>query len=282
MFSSTEAWWDALRAVSALNVVVWVAAALWLLRLRPTLAPDEWRSRRLQLLLCAGYVFGCAWRSMLPVFDVQRIVLVDSWWSSVIVGRSVATLAELCFVAQWALLLRNAGRDTGSRAASAVAAALLPLIVVAELCSWHAVLTTSNLGHAIEESLWGLSAALLAASLLAIWPRVETSRRPLLAFWCAAAAVYVAYMFAVDVPMYGSRWLADEAQGRVYLGLLQGAIDASSRWTVSDSWEVWKTEVTWMSLYFSLAVWLSIALVHLPRLRAAPRRPSSRRAALAR
>ncbi len=282
MFSSTEAWWDALRAVSALNVVAWVAAALWTVRLRSTLHAADWASRRLQLLLCAGYVFGCAWRSVLPVFDVQRVVLVDSWWSSVIVGRSVATLAELCFVAQWALLLRDTARSIGSAVAGALARALVPLIVVAELCSWHAVLTTSNLGHAIEESLWGLCAALIALCLLAIWPRVESSRRPLLAFWCAAAAVYVAYMFAVDVPMYWARWVADEAQGRVYLSLLQGAIDASSRWTVTHSWEVWKTEVTWMTLYFSLAVWLSIALVHLPRLRVAPQQTPSRHAELAR
>jgi hypothetical protein len=282
MFTSTEGWWDALRAVSALNVVAWVAAALWMLRLRTSLPADDWASRRLQLLLCAGYVFGCAWRSLLPVFDVQRVVLVDSWWSSVIVGRSVATLAELCFVAQWALLLRDSARTTGSAFAGAVARALLPLIVMAELCSWHAVLTTSNLGHAIEESLWGLCAGLIALCLLAIWPRVQSSRRPLLAFWCVAAAVYVAYMFAVDVPMYWARWVADEAQGRVYLSLLQGAIDASSRWTVTDSWQVWKTEVTWMSLYFSLAVWLSIALVHLPRLRAATPRATVLTANLAR
>ena len=218
----------------------------------------------------------------MPVFDVQRIVLVDSWWSSVIVGRSVATLAELCFVAQWALLLRDTARSTGSAVAGVAARALLPLIVIAELCSWHAVLTTSNLGHAVEESLWGLCAALVALCLLALWPRVESSRRPLLAFWCAAAAVYVAYMFAVDVPMYWARWLADEAQGRIYLSVLQGAIDASTRWTVTHSWEVWKTEVTWMTLYFSLAVWLSIALVHLPRLRAVPLGSAVLKAKLAR
>lgn len=282
MFASTEAWWDTLRAVSVFNISAWALAALWLVRQRPCLSADDWSSRRLQLLLCAGYVFGCAWRSMLPVFDVQRIVLVDSWWSSVIVGRSVATLAELCFVAQWALLLRTAGRDTGSRFAVVVAAALLPLIVIAELCSWHAVLTTSNLGHAIEESLWGFSAALLALSLLAIWPRVEASRRALLAFWCVAAAAYVAYMFAVDVPMYWARWVADEAQGRVYFGLLQGVIDASSRWTVQPDWDAWRTEVTWMSLYFSLAVWMSLALVHLPRMRSAPRRSTALWAHLAR
>lgn len=267
MFDSTEQWWTALRVVSALNVLAWVAAARWTLRQRDTLTPQAWASRRLQLLLCAGYVFGCAWRSLLPVYDVQRIVLVDSWWSSVIVGRSVATLAELCFAAQWALLLREAAAATASRFAHADSRAMLPMIVIAETCSWHAVLTTANLGHVFEESLWGLCAALLAASLLAIWPRVEASRRPLLAVLCAAAAVYVAYMAAVDVPMYWARWAADEAQGRGYFGVLQGAVDASTRWTVTHNWDVWRTEVTWMTLYFSVAVWISVALVHLPRVR---------------
>jgi hypothetical protein len=235
------------------------------------LTPRELASRRLQLLLCAGYVFGCAWRSLLPVYDVQRIVMVDSWWSSVIVGRTVATIAELCFAAQWALLLREAAAATASRFAHAVSRAVVPMIVVAETCSWHAVLTTANLGHVFEETLWGLCAALLAISLLAMWPRVERSRRSLLAFLCAAATVYVAYMAAVDVPMYWSRWVADEAQGRVYFGVLQGAVDASTRWTVTQSWEVWRGEVTWMTLYFSVAVWISIALVHLPRLRSPAR-----------
>jgi hypothetical protein len=277
MFDSTHEWWTALCVVGAVNVLAWAAAAWWTLRQRKTLAPQAWASRRLQLMLCAGYVFGCAWRSLLPVYDVQRIVLVDSWWSSVIVGRTVATLAELCFAAQWALLLREAAQATASRVAHAVSRAVLPMIVVAETCSWHAVLTTANLGHVIEETLWGLCAALLAISLLAIWPRVAPSRRPLLALWCVAAAVYVAYMVAVDVPMYWARWVADEAEGRAYFGVLQGAVDASTRWTVTHSWDVWRTEVTWMTLYFSVAVWISLALVHLPRMRPAALVPMSGR-----
>jgi hypothetical protein len=55
----------------------------------------------LMVLLCGAYVFGCAFRSFLPRADVQRICLFDTWLSSVIVGRSVATVAEVCFAAQW-------------------------------------------------------------------------------------------------------------------------------------------------------------------------------------
>jgi hypothetical protein len=268
MSLDTLQWWTFLCAVSLLNVAAWFASAmiLWA-RSRQTTAAEE-GFRRLQLLLSAGYVFGCAYRSVLPVYDVQRLCLVDSWLSSVIVGRSVATIAELCFVAQWALLLREAAQEARSAPARAVSRLVVPLIAVAEICSWHAVLTTSNLGHVIEESIWGLCAALLAACLYAIRPRCAPRIQPLFVFCCIAGAAYVLYMFAVDVPMYWTRWVADEALGRDYLSVGQGVVDASVRRIVSHRWEDWQTEAVWMSLYFSVAVWLSIGLVHVPAMHA--------------
>jgi hypothetical protein len=38
--------------------------------------------------------------------------------------------------------------------------------------------------------------------------------------------------------------------------------EARSRWTVSYRWEDWKSEVLWMSLYFTFGVWSSIWLVY--------------------
>jgi hypothetical protein len=268
---STLDWWALLRTVAVLNVLAWVGVAWWLWRgrVRGQWPAQAWLNRRWQLWLSAGYVLGCGWRSMLPVYDVQRLVLVDSFWSSVVVGRSVATLAEMCFAAQWALLLREVSRATGNVPGVVVSRAVVPLIATAELFSWYSVLTTSNLGHVIEESLWSLCAALLVFSLLVMWPRVRPSHRPLLALWCAAGGVYLAYMLGVDVPMYWSRWVADEAIGRHYLSLAQGLADVSVRWVVSHHWEHWQSEVLWMTAYFSVAVWLSIALVLMPRFDAA-------------
>jgi hypothetical protein len=65
--------------------------------------------------------------------------------------------------------------------------------------------------------------------------------------------------------MYAGRWLADEANGTVYLSLGQGLWDAGSRWKVTHAWEEWRAEMPWMSLYFSVGVWSSIALVHASR-----------------
>lgn len=266
MGADTLAWWTALRSIAALNVLMWICAAWALWNWRDRWPPDAWMSRRWQLMLSAGYVLGCGYRSLLPVFDVQRLVLVDSFWSSVLVGRSVATVAEMCFAAQWALLLREAARDTGSTAGALVSRGVLPLIAIAEMFSWYSVLTTSNLGHVVEESLWGLCAAALVGSLLQMWHRVHVTRRPFLLLWCVAGSAYVAYMGLVDVPMYWSRWVSDEALGRAYLPLVQGLADVAQRWVVSHDWADWRTEVVWMSAYFSVAVWISVALALAPRM----------------
>lgn len=257
---SVATWWALLTAVAVLNIAAW------------TFAADSVRNqpaRRVQLVLSALYVFGCAFRSFLPVFDIPRLCLVDSWASSVLVGRSVATLAELAFAAQWAVFLRASA--SGSEFVRKVSLSIVPLIVIAEICSWYAVLTTANLGHVIENSLWGFCAALIVASIAAMAVRSPASRRPLLAVWFAAGTAYVAYMFIVDVPMYWSRWIADEAQGREYLSLAQGFIDASRCKLVSFRWEDWRSEVTWMTVYFSVGVWVSISLIFaaVPRQRGA-------------
>lgn len=264
MSLSVISWWSFLCTAAAVNVVAWTVSAVVFYRRRDVNMDKAYSVRRWQLALSAVYVFGCAFRSAFPVFDIPRICLFDSWISSVLIGRSVATVAELCFVGQWALLLGAASRATGSTLARASSRAIVPLIAVAEICSWYSVLTTSNLGHIAEESIWGSCAAMSVASMTAMWPRCSGAMRRLLIACGAVGLVYVGFMFLVDVPMYWSRWLADEASGRQYLSIAQGIADVSRRWIVSRSWRDWQHEVAWMTLYFTVAVWFSISLIHAP------------------
>ena len=258
-------WWAALCIVTALNLGAWIVAAAVFRRRAP--APDSRaeRLRRWQLPLSAVFVVVCGFRSVFPRADVQRICLHDSWLSSVVVGRSLATIAELCFIGQWAILVRALGESTRTRFAVVASWLLLPLIAVAECCSWYAVLTTRYVGNALEDSIWALTATLAIISAVAVWPRMEKRQRPLLGLGIVLGLAYVAFLCSVDVPMYVSRYLVDEAAGRHYLSLVQGLHDASLRWVVTDSWDAWRTEMPWMSLYFSVVVWVSIALIHVPR-----------------
>jgi hypothetical protein len=255
-------WWMSLCLVAAVNVAAWSWSAAALQRSSSSLTVESLAASRMQLMLSGVYVFGCAFRSVLPVYDIPRLGLFDTWWSSVVVGRSVATVAELAFASQWALLLYATARAAQSHFARSVSLLLVPLIALAETCSWYAVLTTTNLAHVAENSTWALSALLVTAAMLAILPRCAPSSRRVLFAWCMAGIAYVAFMACFDVPTYWARHLADEAIGRHYMTLAQGLADVSHRRVVSYRWEDWRTEVVWMTLYFSVAVWFSISMVN--------------------
>ena len=67
-------------------------------------------------------------------------------------------------------------------------------------------------------------------------------------------------MCGIDVPMYFARWQAQLADGTQYLGLFSGLHDLATRWVVTHSIARWHNEIPWMSLYFSVAVWMSLLL----------------------
>jgi hypothetical protein len=263
--SGVVSWWTVLCAVGVINACGWHRCALAVARQWDTAEPSAFRVQRWQLLLSAVFVFGCCFRSIFPRADVQRIGLIDSWLSSVLMGRSVATVAELCFVAQWALLLHGAAKDVGSRVGVTIAWLVVPLIAVAEVCSWSATVTTCYLGNVAEESIWAFSASLLIAGCVTVWSRCRAARGPFLAAALVLGTLYVVFMTTVDIPMYLSRWQADEAGGRAYLTLSQGLHDAWSRRVVTFDWATWRPEMPWMTLYFSVCVWWSLALVFAPR-----------------
>ena len=85
-------WWALLTLVSGVNIAVWMVLYRTLQETR-TAHFDSAPDLKLMLLLCATYVFGCAFRSVFPRADVQRICLFDTWLSSVVIGRSIATVA---------------------------------------------------------------------------------------------------------------------------------------------------------------------------------------------
>ena len=205
-------------------------------------------------------MLGCAFRSILPRADVQRIVLFDTWLSSVMVGRSVATVAELCFAAQWAIVLYALGKVANSDTAKNIAKAIVPIIVVAEICSWYAVITTNFLGNVLENSLWTITFLLIGIALSRLVPRFRGPAQFAIAAAAAGIAAYVVFMATVDVPMYFGRWQADLLSGKDYLGLIAGLHDVATRWIVTHDIAPWRDEIAWMSLYFSTAVWGSLAL----------------------
>jgi hypothetical protein len=266
-------WWSLLTLVSGANIAVWFLLYRQLHE-QPAGGLGSPSGIQSMLLLCAAYVFGCAFRSFLPRADVQRICLFDTWLSSVVVGRSVATVAEVCFAAQWAMILHQLGTMTGADTTLNAAWVIVPLILIAECFSWYAVLTMNYLGNAIENSIWAVAFFLIGIGLCRLLPAFDGPVRVVLAISITGIAGYLAFLMTIDVPMYLNRWRAVVADGSKLLRPLEGLRDVSTRWIVTHDFAEWKDEIAWMSLYFSAAVWASLALCvfyslgdHLPRYR---------------
>jgi len=247
-------WWSFLFLVSAGNLVLWVVIAREVHGLA-----DGYVAQ--QLLLSGIFAVACAFRSMLPRVDLERQCLWNSPLSSIFVGRSVATVAELSFAGQCALFILKLSALTGNASLQVVGWSIVPLVLLAQLCCWYAVISLNHLGHAIEEILWSALAFVMAFSLGLTLGQVPADSRILSMFGMVACAGGALLMLAVDVPMYLARWRHARNSGVRYLSMMEGLRDALQRRRVAHRWCDWRPEVPWMSLYFSVGVWLSLCFV---------------------
>src|SRR5580698_5722638 len=206
-------WWLFLVTVCSANILFWLQLRMLLRRAAPPRGTARLFAPETLLFLSAAYVFGCAFRSILPRADVQRICLFDTWLSSVVVGRSVATVAEICFAAQWAIILQQLGTMTGADTTLNAAWVIVPLILIAECFSWYAVLTRHYLGNAIENSIWAVAFFVVGIGLCRLLAEFDGPARVVIAVAITGIVAYLAFLMTVDVPMYLSRWRAGLADG---------------------------------------------------------------------
>ncbi|TNE85262.1 MAG: hypothetical protein EP330_26405 [Deltaproteobacteria bacterium] len=255
-------WWGGLSAVAVINLLLLAWSAKVVLGTEaPTAEIDQYR--RWQLFFGGLYVIGCASRSFILRSDGRRYSMIDHVISSVFVGRTTATIAEMAFVAQWAVLLYALSKRDEDVVGQRLAQSLVPIIAVAETASWMGILSTNPLFHAVEESLWTITAALFMVGLAR---RLATAGPALKRFlWAALASgvLYLAYMVTEDVPTYWFRWQQMTADGVQFMSFGEGLAD-SVTWQVKKTWADWEREVVWQSLYFSFAVWMSLVLIHRP------------------
>ena len=257
-------WWLGLCTISILNLGL--LGRFWVKHLKKSPSPNRraYAVQRHQLSLSTPFVLGCAFRSFLPRADVQRITLVDSPLASILVGRTVATLAEICFAAQWANLLETFARPLRLNKIVAFSKLILPAITVAEVFSWRGVLTTNNFWHFLEESIWGACEVGLTASVLAMRSRYQGAPKQFMSWMALCGAIYTTYMFTLDIPTYYSRWRIDQTNRKVYTGFREGMRKLVFHWKKTHDPQDWEGEFIWMMIYFSLAVWVSLALTQAP------------------
>lgn len=174
------------------------------------------------------YITACAIRSIWLRQDGTRICLFDTWISYPFVGRSLATVAEICFAYQLSLVIKNP--------------IVFYLGIIAQFFCWHGVITLSNQSHIYEETIWLIIGLLCAYSTRGLF-------RLLFIGYCL-------FMIGVDIPMYYDRYKKDELNSKQYLGW-DGIYDMM-KCNINDTYEAWKYDMAWMTGYFIFATQFSM------------------------
>ena len=215
------------------------------------------------LLLSGIYATACAC-SFWPRIDLERYAIVDHWLSSMVLGRSAATIAEVSFAIQMKLFIDELYSHAGGGLLQEHTWLIVASLSAAQLFCWSSVISLNHVGHFIEESLWGLTFAFITAAIVTSIPALEGAWLSIAWVGAVSTAIYVLYMFFVDVPMYYRRMKTWEHSPQLS-GLSEKFKDAWSRRVVTRSWTIWRTEAMWLTGYFACAVWLSMSLIFLPR-----------------
>eukprot|EP01114_Cavostelium_apophysatum_P020081 TRINITY_DN6632_c0_g1_i1.p1 TRINITY_DN6632_c0_g1~~TRINITY_DN6632_c0_g1_i1.p1 ORF type:complete len:303 (-),score=28.44 TRINITY_DN6632_c0_g1_i1:16-924(-) len=273
-------WYSFLVAITVINFAMFMKSSTKNLR------PDMRRYQITLRVLSGVYVAGCGFRSVFPRIDVEKVCLFDSWTSSILLGRTAATFAELSFMAQLCLVLNRVASDIGlySRASGIsiitnFAKLSFVLNVAAQTFCWLGISTTYQLWHVYEESIWAFTALGMTASCFYLKNKLHENEknvdmkdpcvqdlRNFLRYFVILGPAYILYMVFVDVPMYYRRWTEDEENGRTYYSVWAGLKEANSCKFVNGKYSYWAEDAVWMAGYFSVAVWISIWLMRAPRI----------------
>jgi hypothetical protein len=253
----TLKWWRFMKLLAGFNVVLWLVVAFNVELKGPYI---QWH-----LLFSGIFTAVCAFRSVLPRIDLERYCLVDSMASSMVAGRTGATIAEISFACQISLILHEAGSMANLAWVQALFVPIVVALTLAQVFCWSSVISLSHLGHTIEESLWGITFVPVGIALAFCGFKLEGLWQMVTLAGTVFCVGYVTFMAKVDVPMYYRRWREGLEKNEKRLGFKEGFADALNRRVVTQDWAIWKPEVAWLTGYFSLAVWVSISLMVLPR-----------------
>ena len=258
---------------------------------RPIVKDGSESYQRILRVFCFFYVLGCSFRALMPRVDVERICWYDTWWSCTFIGRILATFAELSYMGQLTLVLYRISSDVAALCKKhGKSTSIFSLIntfckitfalnFVAQSFCWLGVTTTRQIWHVYEESIWLGSVLFIAISCLAIYAAIgklpadksiKSEDLKQVKYYLLASIVcglvFVMYMYFVDIPLYYNRFLGDEARGGKYFTFLEGVKDTMACKVVTHDFEMWKGDLSWITGYFSAAVWISLWLARAPRL----------------
>eukprot|EP00746_Dinoflagellata_sp_MGD_P145159 gnl/MRDRNA2_/MRDRNA2_77807_c0_seq1.p1 gnl/MRDRNA2_/MRDRNA2_77807_c0~~gnl/MRDRNA2_/MRDRNA2_77807_c0_seq1.p1 ORF type:complete len:257 (-),score=20.14 gnl/MRDRNA2_/MRDRNA2_77807_c0_seq1:23-793(-) len=235
-------WRCALAVIALCNVV---------LLARTVLTPTESLTLRYQRWLGTPYVFQITWRSIFISEYVHRRTISSSKWNSPLLARILAAIGEFCFGLQLSLTIWHRWESSLPRE---IPSFLLPCL---DFCGQ--ILAT--LGTALQHNGFFFMEGVLWTQMFAICALSAIVNRLNSGFWVAAlvaCSASVIYMATDYCPMCWNAWSSQKKRAINFNALRRGFGEAWTTIKPTQSWEHWRDEWVWQTLYFSLGSWCSI------------------------
>lgn len=272
-----EPWWYTMLGITVLNLVLLIATSTKQKKLAYSdeLVNPPLPQRERTLVRAGALVFTlvCGYRSVLPRIDVPRVCWFNVPLNWIVFGRAAATIAEVMWAMQMALVMRRLAISLGpggvgslgqlavGRACRA-AKMVVGMACLAECFSWTNLITGDNVFAVVEQGLWSLLFLTVGVGMSLLSRHVR--QKAFLVFGVLAIAMGVEQGYEA-YGMYLVRFIADQKHHKAYNGFVEGIKRlASCSLPISHTSDTWFSDATWMTGYFSVGVWTSIWLSIAP------------------
>lgn len=260
-------WNNILTFISIINIIVVVSFFLF---------KKQSNTQLIFNILTLIYTVVCAIRAIYPRCDSTGICLHDNKISTPFVGRSLATVAEICFgflIVKIVSILLNDTINIVPTETNILNKLIksnnlsVLLTIISQVFCWIGITTKNSLYNAIEESLWasfGFHKLITFITLLNVLSKSTNINdkykyiKNISTFGVIGCTLFLIFMILVDIPMYVKRYLkADKSK---FLNIFDG-VKTLFKCKKDNSFEIWKKEIPWLTLYFTFAVWITILIL---------------------
>jgi hypothetical protein len=243
--------------------------------------------------LAGVYVLISFYRTVFLTTSGNRWVWHDTPFSSVLLGRGLATIAELSFVHQLvactnfcnkqvheaSVKLDNRKAPEGlHKYTEAVMQAMLPLIGLGELFALCGVLNGDRMWFLFDQSCWLLAFALAAPAFYHVFraSRILSKEAHVCTHSASAetfallamilSTVYVLWLVINSLPSWWRRYQWQQDNGVPTMKFGTGFIDALVFRVQTRHWKVWRHTVIYLPAFLTITSWSSILMSFAPRL----------------
>ena len=216
---STKQWNKTLTNISIFNIIYIIYIFL----------SKEFNNKKKHLIFILTFIYTivCAIRAIYPRIDGKCICLKDNFISLPIVGRTLATIAEISvgFIVNIftndLLKMININNKFNYLINFNNLSTILPII--SQLFCWIGICTKKYYYNAIEETLWGLFGVSKVIIFYYIFKNINNDYIKNISFFgFISSLLYVIYMFIIDVPSYMTKYGIQKNNEKIFYNLKDG------------------------------------------------------------